>query len=462
MMWRPLVLRRTLVRTILVSSFLLMAFAFRKNAAKASPAPDSPTFLYTVTARYEPLAWMHGADRFDSGATIFIRDASGKHPLVPPFAASADPAVSFDAQRVLFAGKLKLQDPWQIWEISLAGGAPKRITTGGEDCVRPFYLPDDRVVYVRRISGRFVIETLDLAGGKPLAVTYGPVNFLPTDVLRDGRILFEAASPLGTGSASEIYTVYSDGSGVESYRCDHGEGRHSGRQVSSGDIIFSFDHGLARFTSAKAQQVEISAPVGQYAGEVAENPSGDWLLPWRAEAAEHFQLMHWTPGSSALRPAASEQNLDAVQPALIAARPVPNRHPSGLHDWPNANLLCLNAYTSKYQFTSGSIHSVRLYTRDHAGSPTLLGTAPVERDGSFFVQVPTEKPLQIELLDGAGKTLRREAGFFWMRRGEQRACVGCHAGPETSPENAVPLILLRSTTPADMTGTTALNASGGN
>ena len=68
----------------------------------------------------------------------------------------------------------------------------------------------------------------------------------------------------------------------------------------------------------------------------------------------------------------------------------------------------------------------------------LLGTAPVERDGSFFVQVPSEQPLQIELLDDAGKTLKREAGFFWMRRGEQRVCVGCHAGPETSPENAVP------------------------
>ena len=91
---------------------------------------------------------------------------------------------------------------------------------------------------------------------------------------------------------------------------------------------------------------------------------------------------------------------------------------------------------------------------------TLLGTAPVERDGSFFVQVPTEQPLQIELLDAAGKTLKREAGFFWMRRGEQRGCVGCHAGPETSPENAVPMILLKSTTPADMTGATAQNASG--
>ena len=124
-------------------------------------------------------------------------------------------------------------------------------------------------------------------------------------------------------------------------------------------------------------------------------------------------------------------------------------------------LLCLNAYTSKYPFAAGSIHSVRLYTRDDAGNPRLLGTAPVERDGSFFVQVPTEQPLQIELLDQAGKTLKRQSGFFWMRRGEQRACVGCHAGPETSPENAVPMILLKSTTPADLTGTTAQNASGG-
>jgi hypothetical protein len=171
--------------------------------------------------------------------------------------------------------------------------------------------------------------------------------------------------------------------------------------------------------------------------------------------------MLWTPGSAALRRAVSEQDSDTVQPALLAARAVPNRHPSGLHDWPNANLLCLNAYTSKYPFAGGSIHSVRLYTRDRAGNPALLGTAPVERDGSFFVQVSTEQPLQIELLDSAGKTLKREAGFFWMRRGEQRACVGCHAGPETAPENAVPMILLKSTTPADMTGATAHSASGG-
>jgi Hydrazine synthase alpha subunit middle domain len=153
-------------------------------------------------------------------------------------------------------------------------------------------------------------------------------------------------------------------------------------------------------------------------------------------------------------------NADAVQPIPRGPRVDPNRHPSGLHDWPNANLLCLNAYTSKYLFAAGSIRAMRLYTQDSSGKMKLLGTAPVERDGSFFVHVPSDQALQIELLDAAGKTLKRESGFFWMRRGEQRVCVGCHAGPETAPENAVPQILLKSTIPTDMT--IAQNALGGN
>ena len=453
--------RFILILAIASGLLSLCVLGLTRNTVKASASADPPSFLYTSAKQYEPLAWLHGEDRFHSGATIFVRDADGRRPLVPNFAASADSAVSFDGRHVLFAGKSKSQDLWQIWEIPLAGGEPRRITTGPDDCVRPFYLPEDRVVYTRRSAGRFVIEVVDLSGGKPLALTYGPANFFPTDVLRDGRILFEAVYPLGGEAIPEIYTVYSDGSGVESYRCDHGTARHSGRQVSSGDVIFASHSGLGRFTSAQAQEVRISAPAGEYGGDITETPAGDWLLPWRAGAKAPFQLMLWKPGSTQLRSLPTGQNDDAVEPVVIVERVAPNRHPSGLHNWPNANLLCLNAYTSKYQFAFGSIHSVRLYTRDSAGAPKLLGTAPVERDGSFFVQVPSEQPLQIELLDNAGKTLKRETGFFWMRRGEQRGCVGCHAGPETSPENAVPMTLLKSTTPADMTGTNAPAATGG-
>jgi hypothetical protein len=424
-------------------------------------ASDSTAFLYTVATRYEPLAWMHGGDRFPSGATIFLRDSTGKRPLVAEFAASADPAVSFDGQRVLFAGRRTSQDAWQVWEVSLAGGEVRRVTSRSEDCVRPFYLPEDRAVYACKRAGRFVIEAGDLGGGKSLPLTYGPANALPTDVLRDGRILFEAGYPLGSEATPELYTVYSDGSGVESYRCDHSKAHHQGKETNSGDIVFASSSGLSRFTSARAQEVLISAPIGEYAGDVAETPSGDWVLPWRPDSKASFQLMIWSPNAAALRNFVAEPDVNVIQPIVLGPHVVPKRHPSGLHDWPSANLLCLNAYTSKYSFAAGAIQSVRLYARDDAGNAKLLGTAPVERDGSFFVQVPTEQALQIELLDSTGKTLKREAGFYWMRRGKQRVCVGCHAGPETAPENAVPMILLKSTTPADMTGAATHSASGG-
>jgi len=448
-------------RLLILGVISLLAAGLLRSLGEASAGDDAEAFLYTVAPTFEPLAWTHGEERFPAGAAIFVSDATGRRALAAQFATSADPSVSFDGRRVLFAGKLKAGDPWQIWELTLADGAVRRVTSGSDDCVRPFYLPEDRVVYARKTAGRFAIEAVELVGGKPLALTYGPANFMPTDILRDGRILFETGYPLGSDAVPEIYTVYSDGSGVESYRCDHGKVHHQGRQVSPGDVVFSTGAGLARFTSARAQEVLISAPAGDYAGDVAEVAGGDWLVSWRKDAKAPFQLMRWTPGTASLSSVVSVQNANVIQPVPIGPRITPNRHPSGLHDWPNANLLCLNAYTSKHAFAAGSIHSVRVYARGGAGTPKLLGTAPVERDGSFFVQVPTEQGLQFELLDAAGQTLEREAGFFWMRRGEQRVCVGCHAGPETAPDNAVPMILLKSTTPADMTGASTHTASGG-
>jgi hypothetical protein len=130
---------------------------------------------------------------------------------------------------------------------------------------------------------------------------------------------------------------------------------------------------------------------------------------------------------------------------------VPNRHPSALHEWTYANILCLNAYTSKSDIAQGSIAAVRLYMRDSLGASHAQGTAPVEKDGSFYLRVPGDTPLRIELLDANGKPVRSETGWFWLRGGEQRICVGCHTGPERAPENAVPLVLQRSTVAADFT-----------
>ncbi len=438
-----------------------------------SSSPDTPPLIYTVTPRYVPLAWLRGGERFPVGAKLVITRSLDRHDLVPDFAASADANVSFDGTRVLFAGKRRRGDHWQIWE--LAGHALKQLTSCLDDCLRPFYLPEDRFVYAHKQQGRFAIEAAALRGAPVLSLTYGPGNYFPTDILHDGRILFEAGYPFGSETAPEIYTVYSDGSGVESFRCDHGSARHSGRQVASSDIVFAQSRGLGRFTSALAREIEMPTPAGEYTGDIVEVSSAEWILSMKSDVtvsqktrsgaapgvSSHFRLVRWTPGTKNLRSLVSDGESDLVQPVLLTARPVPNRHPSALHDWNYANLLALNAYTSKYRFADGSIVTVQLYTQDSGGVARLLGSAPVEKDGSFYLRTPAEQPLKIELLDATGKTLKREAGWFWLRKGEQRICVGCHAGPETAPENAVPMVLQRSTVAADMTGAAMATVHGG-
>jgi hypothetical protein len=361
--------------------------------------------------------------------------------------------VSFDGKRVLFSGKEKSGAPWQIWEVAVAGGAPRRITSVEEDCIRPFYLPDEKLVYARRAREGFQLETTPLAGGAPLRLTYGPGDHIASDVLLDGRVLFDAPHAGGLAGTRDVYTVYVDGSGVETVRCDHGRDRHSAMQLASGDTIFQTGATMARFTSARAVQLPVALPKGEIAGPAAEVAPGDWLVSYRALPGARFGLYRIKPGQAQAAPekvVAAEKG-HALDPVLLRQHAVPKRHPSSLGDRNGANILCLNAYTSRgVKIPDGVIAAVRVYAQDDAGAQISLGQAPVERDGSFYVQVPTERPIRFELLDKGSKVVHAEKGWFWMRRGEQRVCVGCHAGPERAPDNAVPAVLLRTTDPVKL------------
>jgi hypothetical protein len=136
----------------------------------------------------------------------------------------------------------------------------------------------------------------------------------------------------------------------------------------------------------------------------------------------------------------------AVEPVVIAPRAVPREFPSALVPTRTAgNLLCLNARASRTPMAKGSVQGVRVYTP--AG---LLGQTEVEKDGSFYIQVPADRPIRMELVDAAGRVLQAERHWFWMRPSEQRICVGCHMGPERAPENKVPDILGKTIVPVKM------------
>jgi hypothetical protein len=451
-------------------ALLIPVCGFAPSAARNSAAEAGADFIVTAAPVYGPLAELRGAERFPRGAQLLLVHAGQAEPLVTGFAATADASVSFDAKTVLFAGKQAAGDPWQIWELTLADRSVRRVVTTASDAERPLYLPGGRLVWAERTpqgfqlqsaeDGRTPAEAFDnptATGLLPLTYTRG--SAFPADVLADGRILFEAGFPLGAGTTPELYLVYADGSGVESYRCDHGRARWGGRQLASGDVVFTHGATLGRFTSSLAHEEPVAAPAAEYAGAIAETSSGAWLVSARSAAGRRFEVKLWKPeaGSRALETVLAVSGEDLVEPVLVRPRVRPNRHPSGLHDWKYANLLVLDVRESREGDLKVVPASVRMETQDAAGRAVVMGTAPVEADGSFFVKAPADKPIRIALLNARGAVLRQERGWFWARGGEQRICVGCHVGPERASENRAPAVLLRSTTPVDLTGAARAN-----
>jgi hypothetical protein len=422
----------------------------------ASTSGTASAYLFTEAPRYSPRAWLSNGERFPVGASIRVATATGSRKLLEGFAASADPDLSFDATHVLFAGKQKAGDPWRIWEVALDGRAAHQLTGGDGDCYRPLYMPGDQIVYARRTASGSQIEIAALDSGKPERLTWAPGHFLTADVLRDGRILFEAEHVYAGRSVREIMSVYPDGTGVEAIRCDHGADRYSPKEIASGDIVFVEGGKLARFTSALAHETSVSPQAtGEVAGPVVDAGEGKLIFAVRQNARQPFRITQ-------LPVSAHTPGMNELEPVIVAPRPTPRRFPSALLTIRTAsNLLCLNVATSRDPIRGGAIRAVRVYTQDDAGKQALLGTQAVEKDGSFFVQVPGDKPLRLEAVDSAGHVVRTERNWWWMRVAEQRGCVGCHAGPERAPDNALPQVLLRKDVPVPMLKPVAQQGSKG-
>src|SRR5579862_2198965 len=350
---------------------VLLVCGFSAGTADTRDVP----ILVTAAPAYDALAALHGGERFPKGAQLLMVREGKAEPLVAGFEATADASVSFDARTVLFSGKKTGSDPWQIWELRLADGSIRGVTSGTNNAVRPLYLPGGRLVFARRGDPGYQLVAAGLDGKNEAPLTYMRASALPEDVLADGRILFESGYPLGSGNTAELFLVYSDGSGVESYRCDHGMARWGGHQLGPGDVVFTHGSSLARFTSPLAHEEKIAAPHGDYAEGVVAMPSGGWLISARASAAVPFALEEWKPGSSAtaMKIVLARAGENLVEPVVLAPRERPRQHPSGLHDWSYANLLALDARLSRDGVLKAAPSEVRLETMDAAGRTVAMG-----------------------------------------------------------------------------------------
>jgi hypothetical protein len=63
----------------------------------------------------------------------------------------------------------------------------------------------------------------------------------------------------------------------------------------------------------------------------------------------------------------------------------------------------------------------------------LLGTVPVEKDGSAYFRAPARKPLYFQAVDASGRAVQSMLSIVYLQPGERRSCVGCHERPGEGP-----------------------------
>lgn len=91
------------------------------------------------------------------------------------------------------------------------------------------------------------------------------------------------------------------------------------------------------------------------------------------------------------------------------------------------------------------VNKPRLGYANAESARMMLGTVPVESDGSAYFRAPAGKPLYFQAVDQTGRAVQSMRSVTYLQPGERRSCVGCHEPRGTTPANShVPLAMRRA------------------
>lgn len=158
-----------------------------------------------------------------------------------------------------------------------------------------------------------------------------------------------------------------------------------------------------------------------------------------------------------------EDGLSCMYPIPLSPREVPPIVPSVLDSnfGNEGEFLLANVYQSHFPLPeSRPIRQLRIFqilpkSETHvANDPrlgyanaesarTLLGSVPVEDDGSAYFRAPAKKPLAFQAVDESGKAVYTMRSVTYLQPGERRGCVGCHETPGTASSYKHPIAFQR-------------------
>ncbi|MGQ9576752.1 MAG: HzsA-related protein, partial [Thermoguttaceae bacterium] len=144
-------------------------------------------------------------------------------------------------------------------------------------------------------------------------------------------------------------------------------------------------------------------------------------------------------------------NISSLWPVPLRARPVPPKLPSlPQPEGPKEGTFFLqDVYHSWPPLEPGIVKRLRIVqvlpkSTWHANDPPVglpnispgrqvLGTVPVEADGSAWFRAPAGIPLAFQALDASGQAVQVMRSVTYLQPGENASCVGCHEPRTTAP-----------------------------
>lgn len=336
--------------------------------------------------------------------------------------------------------------------------------------------------------------TCRMDGTRVRRITFDPNGVSGAYQLSDGRLLFSRSlGPSDAGStdftgATDLMTVHTDGAdlfpfaavheppAVRSMPCETTDGwvyyveSVAGRDDPGGSLV-----GVRRTRSLHTRRVIADDSSGLFHSPCAlqgetllvshRNPYDDSSVAKRKHGASYGLWTLDVSTGTMLTRIYDDPMWHEVDARVLGPRRIPDGRSSVVDNRVDfAHLYCLNAYQSDREeagaISPGQIRRLRLYRactddgvvsgakalsgttdQEHTGSSCgsireeLLGEAPIEDDGSFFLEVPPRTPLRMETLDAEGNVLQSMRSWVWVMPKGRRGCIGCHEDREMSPSN---------------------------
>ncbi len=135
------------------------------------------------------------------------------------------------------------------------------------------------------------------------------------------------------------------------------------------------------------------------------------------------------------------QNAPEDQPATVA---VMNVYESDF-EWPKDTRITGLRIIQVFPKSTPCDDEPRIGAGRQTDTRAILGTVPVEADGSAYFEAPAGKEIYFQALDSTGMAVQSMRSGTYLHPGEQLTCLGCHESKHSTPETrpTEPILAMR-------------------